>query len=108
MPPSTFTMPPIAKGDVVLWKHNHGSAEQAPAIVTDVGQSGISVLMFAPGQRQGTVRDGVRHSTDPANKTVISSDVGVWDYTETHLKWLTLFAPRATDKAPSSRPIGPG
>jgi hypothetical protein len=91
MPASSFVMPPIAQGDIVLWKHNTTSQETAPAIVTEVGQFGIAVVMFAPGQRQGTTRDGVRHASDPALKTVITSDTGVWDYTETHKRLLALF-----------------
>jgi hypothetical protein len=85
-----FTMPPIAVGDVVLWRHNVGSALPAPALVTGTGQFGVSVVMFPPDQKVGTVRDGVRHSSDPANRVVISSDTGVWDYTETHKLLLAL------------------
>lgn len=94
-----FTMPPVAIGDIVLWRHNVGSHDPAPAVVTRVGQFGISCVMFPPEQRVGTVRDGVRHSSDPANKTVISSDTGVWDHTETHKRFLALEASLAKPAA---------
>jgi hypothetical protein len=98
-------MPPIAQGDIVLWKHNPASQETAPALVTEVGQFGIAVVMFAPGQRQGTTRDGVRHVSDPALKTVITSDTGVWDYTETHKRLLALSNTwLAADAAKSAKP----
>lgn len=105
MSTAPYTMPPIAQGDVVLWRHNVGSIETAPALVTDVGQSGISCLMFSPGQRQGTARDGVRHASDPALRTVITSDTGVWDYTETHKRLLALFHTwGSAETAKSARP----
>jgi hypothetical protein len=100
--PAPYTMPPIAQGDVVLWRHTRDSHETAPALVVEVGQLGISVLLFSPGSRQGTIRDGVRHASDPALKTVIQSDTGVWDYSETHKRilalcntWLAADAPRS-------------
>jgi hypothetical protein len=91
MPGPSYSMPPVAQGDIVLWRHNVGSLDSAPAIVVEVGQFGIAVVMFSPGSRQGTIRDGVRHCSDPALKTVISSDTGVWDYTDTHKRLLALF-----------------
>lgn len=79
-----YKMPAVHVGDIVLWKHNVGSNDPAPAVVTKVGQAGIGVLMLPPDSRVGTPRDGVRHVSDPALATVLSSDTGVWDYTFSH------------------------
>lgn len=74
-------MPKLYLGQVVLWRHSRTSAEPAPAIVTRVGQSACSVLIFPVESKVGLTRDGVRHETDP-DLARITSDAGVWDYTE--------------------------
>jgi hypothetical protein len=75
-------MPHVYLGQVVLWKHNKGSENPAPAIVTGTGQLAISVLIFPSGSHVGIPRDGVRHVSDPALATMVESNSGVWDYTE--------------------------
>jgi hypothetical protein len=97
-----FKMPPIALGDTVLWKHNRGSLEKTPAIVTRVGQEGISLLVIPPESRVGFSRDGVRHIDDPQNVKVVHSDTGVWEYTETH-KLLLAVATWRRSRTPSPR-----
>jgi hypothetical protein len=85
-----FKMPSVALGDTVLWKHNRGSLEKTPAIVTRVGQEGISLLVIPPESRGGFSRDGVRHTDDPMNLKLVHSDTGVWEYTETHRRLLAV------------------
>lgn len=79
--PVKFVQPPVSLGDVVLWRHNRASVDPAPALVTRVGPMAVSVLIFATDSKNGIIRDGVRHESDPTAATVIS-DAGVWSYSE--------------------------
>lgn len=70
--------------DIVRWQHAPG-AEFHPAIVTQRGRSGISVMVFAPGTRVATPKDGVLHVSDPRVKQLITVVDGLWDFTQEHL-----------------------
>lgn len=70
--------------DIVRWQHAPG-AEFHPAIVTQRGRSGISVMVFAPGTRVATPKDGVLHVSDPRVKQLITVVDGLWDFTQEYL-----------------------
>lgn len=77
--PEKYAMPtPPA---VVVWRNCPGG-DPANAIVTKLGRSAISVMLFPPDSRVGVPKDGVRFVDDPANKANGNSDSGVWDYTD--------------------------
>lgn len=75
--------------DIVRWQHAPG-AEFHPAIVTQKGRSGISVMVFASGTRVATPKDGVLHVSDPRVKQLITVVDGLWDFTPEHLELTAL------------------
>lgn len=66
---------------IVAWSNAPGG-EKTYAMVTKVGRSAISVLVFPPDSRAGTPKDSVRYIGDPLLKSQLDSDSGVWDYTD--------------------------
>lgn len=75
--------------DIVRWQHAPG-AEFHPAIVTQHGRSGISVMVFASDTRVATPKSGVLHVSDPRVKQLITVIDGLWDFTPEHLEFATL------------------
>jgi hypothetical protein len=95
MPPSKSEPPkpaPAAKPEayrmpkppaVVVWRHVPGG-EPVNAVVTKVGRTAISVMLFPPDSRVGVPKEAVMHVSDPRVKTLVSPESGVWDYEESH------------------------
>lgn len=66
---------------IVQWQHAPGG-EFSPAIVTRVGRTAISVMVFPTESRVGVPKDGVSHVSDPRAKTMVAPESGLWDFTE--------------------------
>lgn len=79
-------------GSIVVWRSSP-NADSCLAIVTAVGQQGLSCMLFPPDSKMGLPRDSVRHVDDPWNKLHgVSADSGVWDYTGDEKRLLALEA----------------
>jgi hypothetical protein len=78
---SNFIMPKIRTGVFVDWFIAEG-AKKCTALVTNVAEDTVGLLVFVDGQPIPTPRGGVRHYTDPMVKVLESNDCwdGMWDY----------------------------
>lgn len=78
--PIPFRMP--TPPPIVVWRNAPGG-EACYAAVTKRNKNSVSLLLWPPDQRVGVPKEGVRHVSDPWNKTQgINADSGVWDYTD--------------------------
>lgn len=76
-----WVMPKIAIGHPVRWFAD-ATSDACAALVTQVGTKGISVSVFHPSQYNATLKDGVRHISDPNREKALITDEGLWDYLE--------------------------
>jgi hypothetical protein len=75
-----YTMPPVEKGDTVLFRYGDSPAEESVvAKVLVVGSQAITVAVITQSTSYFDVFHGVKHSTDPTRKELDGN--GVWDYT---------------------------
>lgn len=58
--------------------------EPVPAIITQVGQRSVMLTVFAPDNRGGLPKDGVRHIGDPELGDHPNYEGGCWDFTDDH------------------------
>jgi hypothetical protein len=49
-------------------------------MVTAIGERSVSLTIFAPDNRGGIPKDGVRHCSDPDNRMHPGYDGGSWDF----------------------------
>jgi hypothetical protein len=71
-PPDPYT--------VCLWAPALGM-EWSPALVTKIGRSGISVVLFSIDARMGLPKDGVVYVNDPRSFKIHPDEGGIWDFT---------------------------
>lgn len=77
---SNSFVPPIALGDVVLYRVSRGS-QPFPAMVTGVGARALSLAVFTPFSSGCKNAEAVRYIDDPINATSAPVD-GVWEYSD--------------------------
>jgi hypothetical protein len=71
--------PPVEVGMTVQWKHGPDATDDwAAALVTEVGDRTISVLVFPPGSPVGICRDGIHHADDPDLRRPGRAEEGCW------------------------------
>ena len=76
-----YSMPP-AKVGPCLWYPSR-EADPVPALVTQVGKRSVNLTLFAPDNRAGIPKDGVRHKSDPdIDRLPDVINAGCWDYTD--------------------------
>lgn len=79
---TTFDMPRIAQAKTVLWyPDRHNPDDCFTAIVTEVGDRSIGVLICLP-ELQFKSKNAVRHRNDPDGEMIDRSNDGVWDFCE--------------------------
>lgn len=78
---SEFKMPAVELGDTVFW-HLDGDDSVSPtaAIVTELGEQGISLAIVPPGTYNVQPRSGVPHCDDPRVRQMLDHDVGCWQH----------------------------
>src|SRR5215831_3889322 len=80
MPVRDYKMPAIDLGPCV-WRLSPHDGEWVPALVTAVGDETLNLTVFAPDNRGGMPRDGVRHVSDPTfHEHPQATDNGCWDH----------------------------
>jgi hypothetical protein len=78
----SFRMPPVEVGQTVLWSHGpNDSSPPGPAVVVQVGDASIAVVMHAKDRRDHILHSGVRHRDDPFLRAHPAHDGGCWDLT---------------------------
>src|SRR4051812_32307140 len=83
--PQPYRMPDIRLGDTVYWfpSGNLASEPQA-AFVTRIGHDTVCLNVLSPNSYTFVIKDGVRHVSDPKNRTVRFTDIrdypGAWDH----------------------------
>lgn len=98
-----FKMPEIGLGWPVAWKHSPGDSEVVAGFVTRIGDRGISVMLFPSEARVGTLKEGVRHVSDPDLATFVEYDQGVWDHTSLTKMVLQIKAERELAQAKAAQ-----
>lgn len=76
-----YRMPEAELGDVVYWHEGGVPGNAQPAIVTKVSQETLCLNIFDPSLLNMTIRDGVRHITDPRARSIEFQENGAWDHT---------------------------
>jgi hypothetical protein len=75
-----YVMPPVEKGDDVLFRYGDSTAEEAVvAKVLEVGTQAITCAVMTKSTSYYDVFHGVKHATDPTRRDLDGN--GVWDYT---------------------------
>lgn len=74
-----FTMPKPELGQVVYFRRDNTSPPAA-AVVTEIGERGLSLAILVPGAQNNYVRDGVHHITDPMLNHGERAKNGNWDF----------------------------
>lgn len=77
---SAYEMPPAAVGPCV-WRSSPTDPEAVPAFITQAGRRSVLLTIFAPDNRGGIPKDGVRHISDPELSDNPDRSSGCWDYT---------------------------
>lgn len=75
---------PVPSLGPCVWKattNPNDPVEPVPAIVTQVGQRSVMLTVFAPDNRGGLPKDGVRHISDPELGDHPNYEGGCWDFT---------------------------
>jgi len=79
-----FKMPHVEVGMMVNWYSEGNKADLHAAIVTEVGQSAISVNVLAPDTYNTKPYSGVPHCSQPEINRNILRDSGTWE----HSPWM--------------------
>lgn len=80
---ASFKMPPVKKGQMVLWyPAGIRKEDAAAAVVTNVGHDTVCLALVVKDCPTLQPRDGVRHMTDPALTKADVQENGGWDYTD--------------------------
>lgn len=79
-----YTMPEPTLGQTVFWYPSGNILEDPQAgFVSRVGHDTICINLLSPSLKDFVIKDGVRHVTDPKNRTVRFTDLrdfpGCWD-----------------------------
>jgi hypothetical protein len=85
-----FKQPWAYVGMSVLWfAERGGNNPPSAAIVTEVHDQTLCLLIFDSSTLGGSPKSGVRHTADPNLRMHIDNDAGCWDYNE-YDKWTRL------------------
>lgn len=76
--PQAYRMPVPTMGQCE-WKPDRHS-QPILAFITKVGVDSVSLTIFAPDNRAGIPKDGVRHISDPVIDDQPGYDAGCWDF----------------------------
>lgn len=77
-PNKKYVMPHASLG-LCVWYASRESTP-IPAIITQVGEGSVMLTVFAPDNRAGVPKDGVRHISDPMVRQYPTYEAGTWDY----------------------------
>jgi hypothetical protein len=86
-----FKPPFIEVGMSVYWFPDRNSKAQG-AVVTEVGDRAVALLVFVPGYSNGQVKDGVHHRDDPALARGNRIENGCWDHNSLYKRLVKAFA----------------
>lgn len=75
-----FQRPPVAVSQSVLWTHD-GQGVPSAAVVTEVGDTTVGLIVFPPGYSTGFVRSAVHHKDDPLRLKGDRGSSGCWVHT---------------------------
>ncbi len=86
-PASLHKVPETDLGQMVYW-YPHGAKTNSPhaAFVTKRGHDSVCLAILHPNSHNFTIRDGVRHVSDPRVKQVEFLESGGWDHTPATLR----------------------
>lgn len=94
----------------IVWWYPYGDVGQEPhaGVVTKINPHTIDITTWSPGNKDGKIRGGVRHMTDPSKASDEVKQMGSWEHTrQTKMLMDVLGVKQQAKAAPANPPAQP-